>query len=202
MAVPIEDKVLLSQRLEEDRQGMTVQVDELKEDYNPVRKIAASIRKDPLAWIIATALVGVLLSRLLGRPKEILLSTEYVDRTRAQELPRLPTDEDESSETKKLLSLAKWALGAYLIREFDRCLVQPFSYVAERLLQAGLARDQTRRYLRDLQDWIEKQSQSLPSSLQGGINKGALLADLLRKQVKKLRRRSRFKFRGFRTPLY
>ena len=197
MAEPVEDKGVLGRKLEEDRKKMAVQAGELKDDYNPVRKVAVSIRKDPLAWIIATALVGVLLARLLGRPKEIFFSTESVDRTSAQELPRLPTDEDESSETKKLLSLAKWALGAYLIREFDRCLVQPLSYVAERILQAGLARDQTRRYLRDLQDWIEKQSQSLPSSLQGGINKGSLLGDSLRKQLKKLKRRSRFKFRGF-----
>jgi hypothetical protein len=197
MAEPVEDKGVLGRKLEEDRKKMAVQAGELKDDYNPVRKVAVSIRKDPLAWIIATALVGVLLARLLGQPKEILLSTESVDRTRAQELPRLPTDEDELSETKKLLSLAKWALGAYLIREFDRCLVQPFSYVAERILQAGLARDQTRRYLRDLQDWVEKQSQSLPSSLQRGINKGSLLGDLLEKQFKKLKRRSRFKFRGF-----
>ena len=197
MAEPVEDKDVLGRKLEEDRKKMAVQAGELKDDYNPVRKVAVSIRKDPLAWIIATALVGVLLARLLGRPKEILLSTESVDRRRAQELPRLPTDEDESSETKKLLSLAKWALGAYLIREFDRCLVQPFSYVAERLLQAGLARDQTRRYLRDLQDWVEKQSQSLPASLQRGINQGSLLGDLLRKQLKKLKRRFRFKFGGF-----
>ena len=197
MADSVEDKSVLGRKLEEDRKKMAVQVDELKDDYNPVRKVGLSIRKDPLAWIIATALVGVLLSRLLGRPKEILLSTESVDRTRAQELPRLPTDQDESSETKKLLSVAKWALGAYLIREFDRRLFQPFSYVAERILQADLAREQTRRYLRDLQDWIEKQSRSLPSSLQGGINKGSLLADLLRKQLKKVKRQSRFKFRGF-----
>jgi hypothetical protein len=197
MAEPVEDKGVLGRKLEEDRKKMAVQVDELKEDYNPLRKIAVSVRKDPLAWIIATALVGVLLSRLLGRSKEILLSTESVDRTRVQELPPLPSDEDESSETKKLLSLAKWALGAYLIREFDRCVVRSFRYVTERILQAGLARDQTRRYLRDLQDWIEKQSQSLPSSLQSGINKGSLLTDLLRKQLKKLKRRFRFKFRDF-----
>ena len=196
MAEPVEDKGVLGRKLEEDRKKMAVQVGELREDYSPLRKVAVSIRKDPLAWIIATALVGVLLSRLLGRPKEILLSSESVDRNRAYALPRLPSDEDESSETKKLLSLAKWALGAYLIREFDRCLVQP-GYVAARILQAGLAREQTRRYLRDLQVWIERRSQSLPSSLQNGINKGSLLADLLRKQLKKLKRRSRFKFRGF-----
>ena len=192
MAGPLEDKGLLTQKLEQDRQEIAVQVDELKENYNPMPKIGASIRKDPLAWIIAAALVGVLLSRLFGRPKEILLSTESVDRTRA----RLPSDEDESSETKKLLSVAKWALGAYLIREFDRCLVQPLRYVADRIREADLARDRTRRYLRDLQDWIEKQSRSLPS-LQDGINKGSLLADPLRKQLKKLMRRSRFKFGGF-----
>jgi hypothetical protein len=197
MAEPVEDKDVLGRKLEEDRKKMAVQAGELKDDYNPMHKVAVSIRKDPLAWIIATVLVGVLLARLLGRPKEILLSTESVDRRRAQELPRLPTDEDESSETKKLLSLAKWALGAYLIREFDRCLLQPFSYVAERILQAGLARDQTQRYLRDLQDWVEKQSQSLPASLQRGINQGSLLGDLLRKQLKKLKRRFRFKFGGF-----
>ena len=196
MAGPLEDKGLLARKLEQDRQGIAVQVDELKENYNPVPKIGASIGKDPLAWIIAAAPGGVLLLRLFGRPKEILLSTESVDRTRAQELARLPSDEDESSETKKLLSVAKWALGAYLIREFDRCLVQPFRYVADRIREADPARDQTRRYLRDLEDWIEKQSRTLPS-LQGGIHKGSLLADPLRKQLKKLVRRPRFKFGGF-----
>ena len=195
MAGPPEDKGLLTQKLEQDRQEVAVQVDELKEHYNPMPKIVASVRNDPLAWIIAAALVCVLLSRLFGRPKEVLLSTESVDRTRAQELPRSTSDEDESSETKKLLSVAKWAIGAYLIREFDRCLVQPFRYVADRIREADLARNQTRRYLRDLQDWIEKQSRSLPS-LQSGINKTPLLADSLRKQLRKLMRRSRFKFGG------
>jgi hypothetical protein len=196
MPGPLEDKGLLTQKLEQDRQEIAAQADELKEHYNPALKIGAWIRKDPLAWIIAVALVGVLLSRLFGRPREILLSTESVDRTRAQELPRLPSDEDESSETKKLLSVAKWALSAYLIREFDRCLVQPFRYVADRIREADPAREQTRRYLQDLQDWIEKQSRSLPS-LRGGINKGSLLSDSLRKQLKKLIGRSRFKFGGF-----
>ena len=44
MVRPIEDKGLLSQKLEEDRQELAVQIDGLKEDYNPVRKVAASIR--------------------------------------------------------------------------------------------------------------------------------------------------------------
>jgi hypothetical protein len=191
---PIENKGLLNQRLEKDRQEMADRVDELKEHYNPVRKVAASFRKDPLAWIIATALVGVLLSRVLGRPKEILLSTESVDRTRARELPRFPSDVDESSETKKLLSVAKWAFGIYLIREFERCLVNPVRYLVECIREANLTGDQTRRYLRDLEDWIDKQSHSLSSSLRCGINKGSLLADLLGKRRKKQKRRFSFHF--------
>jgi hypothetical protein len=169
MAEPVEDKGVLGRKLEEDRKKMAVQVGELREDYNALRKVAVSIRKDPLAWIIATALVGVLLSRVLGRTNEILLSTESVDRTRSQELPPLPSDEDESSETKKLLALAKWALGAYLMRKFDRCIVQPGRYVAERIVQSRLTRKQTERYLHELQNWIEKHGQSLPS-LQDKLN--------------------------------
>jgi hypothetical protein len=169
MAEPVEDKGVLGRKLEEDRKKMAVQVGELREDYSPLRKVAVSIRKDPLAWIIATALVGVLLSRLLGRTKEILLSTESVDRTRSQGLPPLPSGEDESSERKKLLAVAKWAIGTYLIREFDRCIVQPGTYVAERILQSRLTRKQTERYLHELQNWIEKHGQSLPS-LQDKLN--------------------------------
>jgi hypothetical protein len=170
MVEPVEDKGVLGRKLEEDRKKLAIQVGELREDYNPVRKVAVSIRKDPLAWIIATALVGILLSRLLGRTKEILLSTESVDRTRSQELPPLPSDEDESSETKKLLALAKWAIGTYLIREFDRCIVQPCTYVAERIVQSRLTRNQTEIYLHELQNWIEKHGQSLPS-LQNRLNR-------------------------------
>ncbi len=169
MAEPVEDKGVLGRKLEEDRKKMAVQAGELRENYNPVRKVTVSIRKDPLAWIIAAALVGVLLSRLLGRTKEIFPATESVDRTRSQELLPLPSDENESSETKKLLAVAKWALGTYLIRELDRCIVQPCTYVAERIVQSRLARKQTERYLHELQNWIEKHAQSLPS-LQDKLN--------------------------------
>jgi hypothetical protein len=179
MAEPVEDKGVLGRKLEEDRKKMAIQVGELREDYNPVRKVAVSIRKDPLAWIVATALVGVLLSRLLGRTKEILLSTESVDRTRSQELPPVPLDEDESSETKKLLALAKWAIGTYLIREFDRCIVQPCTYVAERIVQSRLTRKQRERYLHELQNWIEKHGRSLPSLLDRFNRKNSFLRGVL-----------------------
>jgi hypothetical protein len=179
MAEPVEDKGVLGRKLEEDRKKMAIQVGELREDYNPVRKVAVSIREDPLAWIVATALVGVLLSRLLGRTKEILLSTESVDRTRSQELPPVPSDEDESSETKKLLALAKWAIGTYLIREFDRCIVQPCTYVAEQIVQSRLTRKQRERYLHELQNWIEKHGQSLPSLLDRFNRKNSFLRGVL-----------------------
>jgi len=57
MAEPVEDKGVLGRKLEEDRKNMAVQAGELKDDYNPTRKVAVSIRKDPLAWIIAATLV-------------------------------------------------------------------------------------------------------------------------------------------------
>jgi hypothetical protein len=179
MAEPVEDKGVLGRKLEEDRKKMAIQVGELREDYNPVRKVAVSIRKDPLAWIIATALVGVLLSRLLGRTKEILLSTESVDRTRSQELPPVPSDEDDSSEAKKLLALAKWAIGTYLIREFDRCIVQPCTSVAERIVQSRLTQKQRERYLHELQNWIGKHGQSLPSLLGRFNRKNSFLRGVL-----------------------
>jgi hypothetical protein len=170
MAEPVEDKNLLSQMLEEDRQEIAVQAAELKEEYDVLHRINASVQKSPLPWVIAALLVGFLLSRVPARRKEVLvLSKPNATTSRDLPLPPVPSDEDESFETKKLLSLAKWALGAYLVREFDRCIIQPGKYVAERIIQSDLARKQTERYLHELQNWIEKHGQSLPS-LQDRLN--------------------------------
>jgi|HubBroStandDraft_6_1064221.scaffolds.fasta_scaffold22669_5 hypothetical protein len=172
MAEPVEDKGLLSQKLEEDRQKMAVQVGELKEEYDVLHRINASVQKTPLPWVIAALLVGFLLSRLPARRKEVLVSSEPLNATTSRDLPlpSVPSEEDESFETKKFLSLARWVLGAYLIREFDRCIIQPGRYVAERIIQSDLARKQTERYLHELQNWIEKHGQSLPS-LQDRLNR-------------------------------
>jgi hypothetical protein len=182
MAEPVEDKGLLSQKLEEDRQKMEVQAAELKEEYAVLRRINASVQKNPLPWVVAALLVGFLLSRLAARRKEVLvLSEPNATTSRNLPLPLVPSDEDESFETKKLLSLAKWALGAYLIREFDRCVIQPGRFVAERIIQSDLARKQTERYLHELQNWIEKHGQSLPS-LQDRLNsKNSFLRRVLRR---------------------
>jgi len=169
MAEPVEDKGLLRQKLEEDRQKMAVQAAELKEEYAVLHRINASVQKNPLPWVIAALLVGFLLSRLPARRKEVLSEPLNATTSRDLPLPPVPSDEDESFETKRLLSLAKWALGAYLIREFDRCIIQPGRFVAERIIQSNLARKQTERYLHELQNWIEKHGQSLPS-LQDRLN--------------------------------
>jgi hypothetical protein len=183
MAEPLENKGFLGEKLEEDRQKMAVQVAELKEDYNVVRRLRASVQKNPWPWTVAALLVGFLLSRLPARRKEVLLSTEPLQRMPSRELPLPPTpsDNDESSETKKLLSLAKWAIAAYLIRELDRRLIQPSKYLAE-WIRSDRSRRQTERFIRELQDWIENHRQLLPSSLRDRLNiKGSFFGSLLRK---------------------
>jgi hypothetical protein len=171
MAEPVEDKSLLNQTLKEDRQEMAVQAAELKQEYHVLHRINASVQKNPLPWVIAALLVGFLFSRVPARRKEVLvLSEPNATTSRDLQLPPVPSDEDESFETKKLLSLAKWALGAYLIRKFDGCIIQPGKYVVERIIQPDLARKQTERYLHELQNWIEKHGQSLPS-LQDRLNR-------------------------------
>jgi hypothetical protein len=202
MAEPLEDKNFLGEKLEEDRQKMAVQVAELKEDYNVVRRLRASVQKNPWPWTVAALLVGFLLSRLPARRNEILLSTEPLQRMPSRELPLPPTplDNDESSETKKLLSLAKWAIAAYLIRQLDRRLIQPSKYLAE-WIRSDRSRRQTERFIRELQDWIENHRQLLPSSLRDRLNiKGSFLGSLLRKTpLEKLMWQLRAKPRRFRS---
>ena len=47
MADPVEDKNSLTDRLEEDRRKMAIQVGELKQDYNVSNRLRASIQKYP-----------------------------------------------------------------------------------------------------------------------------------------------------------
>jgi hypothetical protein len=200
MAEPLADKGFLSERLEEDRQKMAVQVAELKEDYNVVRRLRASVQKNAWPWTIAALLVGFLLSRLPARRKEVLLSTEPLQRMPSRELPLAPTpsDNDESSETKKLLSLAKWAIAAYLIRELNRRLIQPSKYLAE-WIRSDRPRRQTERLIRELQDWIENHRQFIPASLRDRLKiQGSFLGGLLRNTpLEKLMWQSRTKPRRF-----
>ena len=63
MADSVEDKGSLTERLEEDRQKMAVQVSELKKDYNVADRLRASVRKYPWTWITGAVLTGFLFSR-------------------------------------------------------------------------------------------------------------------------------------------
>jgi hypothetical protein len=184
MAEPVEDKGFLGEKLEEDRQKMAVQVDELKHDYNVVRRIRASIQKDPWPWAIAALLVGFLLSRLPARRKEVLLWTESLQRRPPREvpLPPAPSGNDEFSETKTVLSLAKSAIGAYIARELYKRVMRLNEDVAERITRSHRARRQAERFLHGLQNWIEQHGQSLPSFLRERLNiKGSFLGSLLRR---------------------
>ena len=133
MAEPVEDKGLLTQKLEKDRQKRAVQAAELKKDYNVLRKLRASFQKALWAWTTAALLVGFLLSRLPPRRQEVLLGNEPFHRVPSRKVPLSPTraDNDEFSEMKQLLSLTKWAVGAYIIRILERRLIEPIKRAAE-----------------------------------------------------------------------
>jgi hypothetical protein len=93
MAEPVEDKGLLSQKLEEDRQKMGVQAAELKEEYDVLHRIHAAVQKNPLPWVMAALLIGFLLSRLPPAAKKFLfgknlLSEPDLERSRYHRLVR------------------------------------------------------------------------------------------------------------------
>ena len=86
MADPAEDKDLLAQRLEEDRQKMAIQASELKQDYNVAHRLKASIQKFPLPWTMGAMLIGFLLSRLPARRKEVYLWSDSLQSVPLEDL--------------------------------------------------------------------------------------------------------------------
>jgi hypothetical protein len=182
MAEPVEDKGLLSQKLEEDRQKMGVQAAELKEEYDVLHRINTAVQKNPLPWVIAALLVGFLLSRLPPRGKEVFIWNEPFHRTPPRKVPLSPTgsDNDEFSEMKQLLSLTKWAIAAYIIRILERRVIQPIQHASE-WLRSNRARRKTERFLHEPRNWIEKRRQSLPSWWDRLNRKNSFLSSLLQK---------------------
>jgi hypothetical protein len=182
MAEPLEDKGLLTEKLEEDRQKMVVQTAELKEEYDVLHRVNASVQKNPLPWVIAALLVGFLLSRLTPGRKEVLVWNEPFQRMPSRKVPLTPTgsDNDEFSEMKQLLSLTKWAIGAYIIRILERRVFQPIKH-APKWLRSNHARGETERFLRQLRNWIEKRGQSLPAWWDRFNRKNSFLSSLLQR---------------------
>jgi hypothetical protein len=199
MAEPVEDKGLLSQKLEEDRQKMGVQAAELKEEYDVLHRINAAVQKNPLPWVIAALLVGFLLSRLPPRRKEVFIWNEPFHRTPSRKVPLPPTgsDNDEFSEMKQLLSLTKWAIAAYIIRILERRVIQPIQHAPE-WLRSNRSRRKAERFLHQLRNWIEKRRQSLPSWWDRLNRKNLFLSSLLqRTPFDKLMWRFKVKTRRF-----
>jgi hypothetical protein len=200
MAEPVEDKGLLSQKLEDDRQKMGVQAAELKEEYDVVHRINAAVQKNPSPWVIAALLVGFLLSRLPPRRKEVFVWNEPFQRMPSRKIPLSSTgsDNDEFSEMKQLLSLTKWAIGAYIIRILERHAIQPIMHAPE-WLRSNRPRRKTERFLHQLRHWIEKRGQSLPSWWDRLNRKNSFLASLLqRTPFEKLMGKFKAKPRRFR----
>jgi hypothetical protein len=162
MAEPVEDKGLLSQKLEEDRQKMGVQAAELKEEYDVLHRIHAAVQKNPLPWVMAALLIGFLLSRLPPRRKEVFVWKEPSQRTRSRKVPlsSIGSDSDEFLEMKQLLSLTKWAIAAYIIRILESRVIQPIKHAPEWLRSNG-SRRKVEGFLRQLRNWIEQRLQSL-----------------------------------------
>ena len=117
MVEPVEDKNSVAERLDQDRQNMAMQVAELKEQYNPLRRLRTSVQRDPWPWMIGAVLTGFLLSRLPARRKEVYLSADPRQRRPPKEIRPGRADKDDSGRTNKVWSLAKPVISAYIGRE-------------------------------------------------------------------------------------
>jgi hypothetical protein len=117
MADPIEDKGFLTERLEEDRQRMAIQVSQFKRQYNLANRLRASIQIYPQPWIVGALLTGFLLSRLPARRKEVYLWSDPFQRNLPRQVHPTGQNKDDSSITNRLWSLAKPILSTYVGRE-------------------------------------------------------------------------------------
>jgi hypothetical protein len=132
MADPVEDKGILAERLEEDRQKMAVQVGELKKDYNVPRRLRASVQRYPWPWIMGAVLSGFLLSRLPARRKEVYLRPDSGGRRPPREMHPLSSDKDRSRAVNKVWSLVKPIVSTYIGRELYKRVRQATKHAADR----------------------------------------------------------------------
>jgi hypothetical protein len=122
MADPVENKDSLTERLEEDREKMAIQVSELKEDYNLPHRWRLSVQKFPWPWIIGAVLTGFLLSRLPARRKEVYLWSEPFQRGPLREAPPPTSEKDGAGAKSKVWSIVKPIISTYIGRELYRRL--------------------------------------------------------------------------------
>jgi hypothetical protein len=117
MVGPVEDKGSLTDRLDDDRRKMAVQVSELKEHYNAPRLLRGSVQKYPWSWIMGAGLVGFLLSRLPARRKEVYLRVNPLQGKPLREAGPSLAQKDKSGATDRIWSLIKPLISAYVGRE-------------------------------------------------------------------------------------
>jgi hypothetical protein len=132
MAGPVEDKGSLTERLDDDRQKMAVQVSELKEDYNVPRRLRGSVQKYPWSWIMGAVLVGFLFSRLPARRKEVYLWADPLPGKPSGEVHLRPAEKDESRPIQKIWSLIKPLISAYFGREVYNRVKGPIKHRRQR----------------------------------------------------------------------
>lgn len=125
MVGPVEDKGSLTDRLDDDRQKMAIQVSELKEDYNVPRRLRRSVQKYPWPWIMGAVLVGFLFSRLPARRKEVYLWADPLQRRLSREVHPPLAEKDESRATHKIWSLIKPLISAYVGKEVYKRAKRP-----------------------------------------------------------------------------
>jgi hypothetical protein len=116
MAESVEDKGFLTERLEEDRQRMAIQMSELKKDYYVANRLRASIQRYPWPWIMGAMLTGFLFSRLPARRKEVYLWSDPSRRRSLREV-HPPMEKDESRAAHKIWYVVKPIISAYVGRK-------------------------------------------------------------------------------------
>ena len=124
MAEPVEDKDFVAERLDQDRQKMAMQVGELKEQYNLIRRLRTSVQRDPWPWMIGAVVTGFVLAHLPARRKEVYLRAAPQQRP-PKEIHPARADKDDSWRTNKLWSLAKPVISAYVGRELYKRMRRP-----------------------------------------------------------------------------
>ena len=132
MADPIEDKGFLTERLEQDRQRMAIQVSELKKDYNVANQMRASVRRYPWPWVMGAVLTGFLFSRLPARRKEVYLRSDSFQRRPVREVHPPPVENNGSRAAQKIWFMVKPIISAYVGRQIYSRVRRPSKGPADR----------------------------------------------------------------------
>jgi hypothetical protein len=125
MADSVEDKGFLTERLEEDRQRMAIQVSELKKDYNVTNRMRASVQRYPWPWIMGAVLTVFLFSRLPARRKEVYLRSEPFQLGPLREVHPPPEEKNGSRAAHKIWFLVKPIISAYVGRQIYSRVKRP-----------------------------------------------------------------------------